>query len=357
MTRLASRLRPAVLATVLAGIVATLLVTGCERFSKDSSVDQTTSGLPAMRTHCIGRFLIDLPSDFEQHLASYAELFYGLDKNFRKVNVEVVRAGGAQPSFDAIVSKRAAELAADEHFSSPSKSMLALQRRIDENTVLIRSYKSPRSLDSYVSEYIAQRGESSARFSSRVYTEGEAAEVVEARILKVVEQTRPVLAFDDAGRGLCFGRLLIDAGQDGELFNLTFRSKSLSDVVIQIDMNSLVAKSDGGLLKRWDGNAGLLNKLDFQSSTLRRGKVAIAGLPSEELLSKGKEKGHEVRSFAAETLLSKPASFAAPLLAISMSMGGQVSGDDYRDASLSEREALALWDAIVRSIRPRPGAA
>jgi len=79
-------------------------------------------------------------------------------------------------------------------------------------------------------------------------------------------------------------------------------------------------------------------------------------MPGEQLLSKGKDRGYVVRGFAAETLLLKPATFLAPSLAISMNMGGQVSSSEYRDASWSDDEAVAIWDAIVKSIRLRPSA-
>ena len=71
--------------------------------------------------------------------------------------------------------------------------------------------------------------------------------------------------------------------------------------------------------------------------------------------SEGKDHDRIVRGFNAETLLAKPATFSTPSLAIEMRMGGQV-GYEYRDASLSQEAALALWDAIVKSIRLRPGA-
>lgn len=308
-----------------------------------------------MRTHCVGRYLIDLPADFEQMLASDVELFYGLDKNFRKVNVKVLRSAGPQPSFDTIVNKRAAELAAEHHFKAASKSMLAFQQRPGENVALIRAYESPDMLGSYRSEYFSQHGAAVGVFAGRVYTD-EQPDPIEAKILKVVERTSFVPSPDKAGHGTCLGPLLIDAGQDGERFVLAFRAKSVPDVLIEINMNSMLAKSDGGLLKRWDGKAGMLNKLDFQSSTLRRGTVAVGGMPGEELLSKGKEHGHVVRGFTAEALQTKPATFSTPSLAISMNMGGQLESNDYVDASWSDESAMAIWDAIVKSIRPRPGA-
>jgi len=58
----------------------------------------------------------------------------------------------------------------------------------------------------------------------------------------------------------------------------------------------------------------------------------------------------------AEALLRKPATFIEPSFAISMTMGGQLLSGEYVDASLSEQEAVAMWDAIIKSIRVRPGA-
>ena len=346
------RLRLAALAIAFAALAFALA--GCDRISKESTLDKTAS-LPSTRTHCVGRFLIDLPVDFEQMLVSDVELTYGLDKNFRTVNVTVVRAAGSQPSFDGIVNKRAAELGADYHFESASKTMLAFQHRPNQTTALIRSYDSRRLLDSYRSEYFVQHGAAVAVFAGRVYTD-EQPDPIEAKILKVVERTSFVPSPDKAGHGTCLGPLLIDAGQDGERFMLAFRSKSVPDVLIEVDMNSMLAKSDGGLLKRWDSKAGMLNKLDFHSTTLRRGKVAVGGMPGEELLNKGKEQGHVVRGFTAEALQTKPATFSTPSLAISMNMGGQLESSDYVDASWSDEGAMAIWDAIVKSIRPRPGA-
>ena len=345
-----SRLR---LAALAAAYVA-LSLTGCDQILKESALDKTAS-LPAMRTHCVGRYLIDLPADFEQMLVSDVELTYGMDKNFRTVNVTVARAAGSQPSFDGIVNKRASELAADYHFKSPSKTMLAFRQRLNETTALVRSYDSPDMLDYFKAELFAEKGFSVGLFKADIF-KTDTPDDIEAKVLKVVERTSFAPSPDQAGRGTCLGPMLIDAGQDGERLTLAFRSKSVPDVLIEVDMNSMLAKSDGGLLKRWDSKAGMLNKLDFHSTTLRRGTVAVGGMPGEELLNKGKEQGHVVRGFTAEALQTKPATFSTPSLAISMNMGGQLESSDYVDASWSDEGAMAIWDAIVKSIRLRPGA-
>lgn len=337
----------------LAALLVSALASGCDKTLKENPLDNPTS-LPTMRTHCVGRYLIDLPAEFEQMLSSDVELIYGLGKDFRKVNVMLVRAAGSLPSFDRIVSKRAMELAASEHPDSPSKNKLALQKKRDEKTTLIRGYNSE-LLDSFRSEYFLDYGSSVGNFTARTFT-GDNVDFIEEKLLKVVQKTNFLSTPNQPGRGTCLGPLLIDASQDGEIFSVAFRAASRPDAFIKIDMNSMLAKSDGGLLKRWDSKAGMLNKLNFESSSIRRGEIALGGISGEELLLKGKDHGHTVFGFTAEVLQTKPATFATPSLAIDMNVGGQIPSSEYVDASWSQVEALAIWDAIVKSIRLRPGA-
>jgi Tle cognate immunity protein 4 C-terminal domain len=338
----------------LAALLVSVLASGCDKTLKESPLDKTTS-LLTMRTHCVGRYLIDLPAEFEQLLSSEVELIYGLGKDFRKVNVMLVRAAGSVPSFDRIVAKRAMELATEPHRRSESKGMLALRRTIDTKTSLIRSYEDPGMIEYLKAEVFAERGVAVGVFKTDIF-KGEVPEVVESKVLSIVQKTGFLSAPDQPGRGTCLGSLLIDANHDGEIFSVAFRAASRPDAFIKIDMNSMLAKSDGGLLKRWDSKAGMLNKLNFESSSIRRGEIALGGNSGEELLLKGKDHGHTVFGFTAELLQTKPATFAIPSFAIDMNVGGQIPSSEYVDASWSQVEALAIWDAIVKSIRLRPGA-
>jgi Tle cognate immunity protein 4 C-terminal domain/Tle cognate immunity protein 4 N-terminal domain len=339
------------LAAAAAAVV--LAVVACDQHPRNSAVTDAAA-LPPMRTHCVGRFLIDLPEDFEQTPGSDMELVYGLDTNFRKVKIQVVRPFNTEPSFEAVVNKRASELASQEHFKAESKSMLVVKRRLSDKSVLIRSFTSPDLLNAFKAELFSEVGSALAVFSDDVFKR-DVPEEIETKILRVAEQTRVISKSSETGRGTCFGPLLVDAKQDGEIFIVGFLSKQRPDMDIDIYINSLTAASDGGMLKRWDGRAGLLKDLGFKMDTLRRGKVAINGQPGEELLSAGKEKGHVIRVFSAESVRTEPATFAKPDFSISLNMGGERDGV-HRDASLSESDALKTWDAIVKSIRLRPGA-
>ncbi|MCY7286799.1 MAG: hypothetical protein LH624_00725 [Cryobacterium sp.] len=301
----------------------------------------------------MARFLIDLPDDFEP--AGDVELIYGLTKDYRKVKVEVPRSPEASRGFEATVKARKVELMAAQHSESPSKSMLALERRLDDRTILLRAYNSSLLVNSFKSELYRRLGEIFFLTTVRSYTEDQP-DVMEASALAVVDRTVIVSDSGKTGRGTCLGPLLIDAGQDGEWFTVSFKSKRLPDVLIEFNSNSLLAESDGGLLSRRASKQPLLDKIGLRSDILRRGKITIAGRPGEELLERGRQHDKVMRLLTAEALLLKPATFAEPSFSISMTMGGQLKSGEYVDASMAEKDAVAMWDAIVKSIRVRPGA-
>jgi hypothetical protein len=308
--------------------------------------------LPAMRSHCIGRLLVDLPADIEP--AGDVELYYGLGHDFKTVKFEPLKMQAAQPDFDAAVARRIAQLTEDGEDRTPSKNKLAATRRIDDRTALIRAHEDPVMQGYFTAEIIFLRGRTVGRLTQSVFKQ-DRPEDIEAHLLDIVGHVAPVADADHAGTGTCLGGVVIDAGQDGEVFTLGMRSSAHPDMVIEISSNSIVAEDDGGLLKRVDGKAPLLASLGVTSHTLRRGKVSLSQRPAEELIDSAKDHDKTVRLFDIETTLAKPSSFAAPQLHIHMSMGGQVPNGDYVDASLPEGDSLALWDAIVRSVRVRPG--
>ena len=334
------------------GILASLLL-GCNESSRKTSMTLPPD-LEKVTTVCIGRYLVDLPEVFVPTAATYAQLYYGLDKNFRTVDVSAPALAGDQAAFDTVVARRVQDLTSSFHSSSASKNMLAANRRLDDGSRLLRAYTSGDSTSTFKAELYTRKGPATALFAREVY-EHENGDAVEASLIKIAQATSPIARGNPPGRGTCIGPLLVDAGQDAEILHPSFHGSQYPDVSISIDMNSVVAKSDGGLFARVDAKAGMVARFVLRSDTLRKDRMSIGGRPAEEILETGKDREKVVRSFTAETVLSAPSTLAQPLIAIDMTMGGQVN-DDYRDASLSDAQALLLWDAIVKSIRPRPGA-
>lgn len=312
--------------------------------------------MPTMRTHCIGRYLIDLPEEYELTPGSELTLYYGLGKDFDSVRVMLPRQQGNQPQFMQLLNKEVGALKSGHHFRSANKNMLASVKEIDKQMALVQSYSSARQMESLRLHLYTEKEDAIIRLEDFKYSQDpRTAEHIESQLIRIAQNTRFAPTPDKAGPGTCLGTAVIDAKQDGEVFMLAFKSERHPDAIISIDMSSLPEKGDGGLLQRVSGKAGLLRMLDFSSTTLRKGKRQIAGRAGEELLDAGKEDGKVQRYFVAETLVTEPSSLNRPVIAITLSMGGQKDerSNEPLDPSLSEKESLAWWDAIVGSIRPR----
>jgi Tle cognate immunity protein 4 C-terminal domain len=333
-------------------LLATLLG-GCQRQTKDEDMN-LPANLGPMRTHCVGRYLIDLPAALEQSPLSEVELYYGLTKDFETVKVRVADQTRSPTALKKLVDARVADLQANHHFESPSKNMFAARVVLADGVEAVQSYKSSRRIETLNHEVFFDRG-AAVGLASAFSFKGDSPEQLQQRLFMVAKSSQATGPdINTVKPGTCLGPLVIDAGQDGEVFGVAFTSTRIKDLFITIDMNSMVAKSDGGLLARRAANSGLLAKLNFQSTVLRKGASTIGGRPAEELLEAGKDREKRVLGFYGETLLQSPSRFDAPQIAIEMKMGGQVEGL-YIDASLSDKEALLLWDAVIKSIRLRPG--
>ena len=312
--------------------------------------------LPTMRTHCIGRYLIDLPEEYELTPGSELTLYFGLGKDFERVLVAPLRERGERPEFKQVLNKVIGELKSDYHFEAPTKNMFLSFKEIDKRMALVQAYDNSSLLDYLRFRLYVERGESMVRLEGKSYPNTHRTpEFIESQLISIAQNTRFAPTPERAGPGTCLGTAVIDAKQDGEVFMLAFKSERHPDAIISIDMNSLPEKGDGGLLQRVAGKAGLLRMLDFSSTTLRKGKRQIAGRAGEELLDSGKEDGKVQRHFVAETLVTEPSSLNRPVIAITFSMGGQKDNrtNQTLEPSLSEKESLAWWDAIVGSIRSR----
>ena len=100
-----------------------------------------------MRTHCVGRYLVDLPEALELTTQSDVELYFGLTSDFRTVKMKVIDHSGTAITFNRTIRRRSSELAADFHFNSPSKNMLALDVKsrqfVDSFNEQLRLFSSP----------------------------------------------------------------------------------------------------------------------------------------------------------------------------------------------------------------------
>lgn len=340
----------------LIALLASLCLAGCNQsHAKETRVmPSALESLGPIRTHCIGRYLIDLPDTFSLTKGSDVQLIYGLGEDFRKVKVQVPKPDGDEAAYKYMVSERIRELKRDESFKSPSKNMLAWAAEVESGGHLIRAYDSPDSVQYFVSQLFALKRAHTVLVQQTVHKRDHP-EDIESHLLRVSQGITAPVTLNETGPGTCLGPVLINAGQDGEWFTATWTSKRWPDAKFSMYINSMRAEGDGGLLARWDRKIGDLIKLGGNFDYIRKGKRTIAGRPGEEILTKGIEGGKEERHFKGEIPVAAPSTFASPFTTFEFEMGGQNDKGEYIDPSLSQEQALALWDAALNSVRLRPG--
>ncbi|WP_087669161.1 T6SS immunity protein Tli4 family protein [Caballeronia humi] len=143
--------------------------------------------------------------------------------------------------------------------------------------------------------------------------------------------------------------------QENVYAGFVLRDKPDVSFVLQTDSN---IREQTTLLQRGTSVNQALKQRDGR--TIRKGHVALAGMQAEEWLAEGMTtaaiRGHH---FGMEAN-SKTGSAQSPLISLEMDNGGIPPDDDPEHravkASLTEGEAVGLWDAISRTLRTRPNA-
>jgi hypothetical protein len=153
--------------------------------------------------------------------------------------------------------------------------------------------------------------------------------------------------------GVCFiGGFLPGRATDQENIWFQFVLREQHDVSFGLDTDANI-KETTTLLQRGDSvNAALK---DNDGRTVRKGRVDLPGMQAEEWLMAGittlHVPGHHL-TLEANSLIG---SAKTPLITLDMDTGSEnnVLRGPIEKASLTEGEAVALWDAVSRTLRPR----
>src|SRR3978361_78459 len=196
-------------------VVIAVLIVGCGLSEKEKQViaNLTTD----MHTTCMGRFVIDLPQGMNTR-GGYVILYYGLDKNFKTVEVTIQNTDTTPQKMADSIAAQAAEIAKDDNWKT-KKPMLLEHRVINEHAIYLRYHNAFVSANGRKRELHLLVGETHLKLYARSY-EGlpdepgyptEAGEKVDERLFKLASQIR---AYDDAekaGPGFCLGQVVIDS--------------------------------------------------------------------------------------------------------------------------------------------------
>ncbi len=355
------------------------LPAGCSTFRQPSEEEEHTVQelTNNMRTWAFGRGLIDLPANWSG--GGDVTLYYGLDADHSTVEVRVLGEGVTQARFDAAVDERAGRIAAVKNYNFSDVPMLVSAKRETQQHKLLQYYESTELPDVFVHEshlliddaYVMLRAVSS---------NGNTAPV-EARLLKLSKEIFKV-APENAGAGFALGPIVIRSHHDQEIATFEF-SPPASDVSFEIYVNALSRDEGERLLSRSRKDVEIFLAGDYES--LRAGSITLADMQAEEFLIGFKDNTHRQILFVSENYRENP-SLSRPAMTLRLSAGGikgsPIDPDEPEDLvrwtlpafarngyelplwqqpaapepinpSLTDYEAMAVWDAILKSVRMR----
>ncbi|MCP3713838.1 T6SS immunity protein Tli4 family protein [Paraburkholderia sp. CNPSo 3281] len=160
--------------------------------------------------------------------------------------------------------------------------------------------------------------------------------------------------------GVCFaGGFLRSPAGSNEDVHAQFGWDNMQDVSFDMSTTPDICDSTT-LLQRADGAEMHAELKAADGHLVRKGPVALTGMRAEEWLAEGRMdgggRGNLFSLFVNETT-SGP---STPYLSLDLTTGGQIEIQGklvkLEKRSLTTGEAVALWDAVSRTLRMRPGA-
>ncbi|CAN5765842.1 hypothetical protein BH11PSE13_BH11PSE13_24290 [soil metagenome] len=347
---------------------------------------------PQSTIHCIGRYLITLPSDFELRSGGWGdiEMYYGLDKNFQRVYATVKQGRYTSEGFWKEMNERRVLLKGTTN-DTIHGSMLLHEEQIDKFSALLRRLPDEESAGSIKTELHVLVGDRYVTLEQQSYDltaeplhrhmdyKNADPTPAEARLKTIASKLLPYKNAERAKPGFCMqGVLFSDTGQDDESAIFNFRAKTLPDVFVDVDYHAVTGQPKFGLLQRKKDAYVDDPKLLTGLATLRERPMQLGGDPAEEALSRTTQSpiqhifGIERRDKLRRTLdrpffgvhlttgneyrVHIPPGQAPPRdngVHWSYSPKDQDAIHDADDASLSDEEVLKLWDDTVASVRKR----
>jgi hypothetical protein len=319
-----------------------------------------------LKSRCVGRFLIDMPADA---LSAGRTEVQGVRVEARKMPQEEYRTAMDVLSKKLIATKSTKGFRfvyADGEIEGikGSRYFISLGKPYasTDSERLIEAYKWDQGYQIKL-QISASDAKNSTYFKNMpsVRDDPDMTDIPE-RTQRVVSMLSLIRGREDddipTEPGVCFmGGFLPGKATAQETISASFLLHDMHDVGFRVDTDSDIHESDT-LLQRTEMNAAIKAS---GGRTIRKAEIELRGIQqAEEWLSDGLT-GAQVRGhhFVLEAN-SKIGSATSPMVSLNMDNGGRLPGIDgdrqLTQASLTEGEAVALWDAVSRSLHPRPNA-
>jgi len=301
---------------------------------------------PQPNTYCLGRFLIDLPNDAEI-VAQTAE--------YRGDKIKVERQQSPK-AFQEMISEKEKALRATKHETDPSL-LKHISRNNDGTSAVFVFWGKPFSEHVYETEvYAWEKGQC---FLAKGRADSDRLDMA----VDFANRTLSELRYRDPKEiptepGFCIERGLFSgepAMPHYERAEVSFRLKGHPDVVVNASTWMVMKEDREDLLDRIDRKKKDTALIDLFNmiKVLRRGQHPVNGMAAEEYLqSIPAGETFSTHMFRWETT-GKYHDLYAPEIIVEFRTG-KTKDFEERPPTLSDKQAIELFDSIVNSIRVRP---
>jgi len=326
------------------GVATSMVLSGCTSLSLQSrSSDVNKDG---WITHCFGRFIIDLPPDAV------------IRPSYRLWGVGLEKLQAPASAIAGILDARERELRALPHRKT-NGSMFVRRIEFGPHSRGIYSWSSSINSRIYRLETyaVAQPSGQVFRWSPEISDDREERAMLRTKTWTSHLRSRGPLEIPTEP-GFCIngGFIAGSAFQvEGFRIGVTFPNHPGARFLFR----SSTGAEENRLLERMGGFLMGIAKLAAGITTLRKGVRNIGPIQAEEFATAGSQDGQRLYSFTWESQgkddsITEP-NLAAQLGVLERNPDGQ--GNPPPPAFPTDADALALWDAMIESIRLRPGAA
>jgi hypothetical protein len=304
--------------------------------------------------------------------AEFPKLFFGLDESFKTVDVSIESPDTTTAGMRVMMDAEAEKIDRGDKNWETKKSMLLEYRVISDQVIYLRRQAAGEMAASSRHEVHVLVGKTQLMVSADSY-EGlpgagryepggkvETPEQVAARLFKIAGEIRAVDSPERAGPGYCLGPVVIDGNQDEEEGNTYMFLDQYPDFHLSVYNKGLTPDDPSDLLAQRAKAASVYS----QVHAFRNRDITLGGMKAHEWLGRLTDYDHDditLLKFVAESMRANPA-LERPYVNINLDTGGQlVRGPEadvgkYVSSSLTPKEGMAMWDAMIPSIRLRPDA-
>jgi len=315
---------------------------------------QETKGITKMdmqhtnwQTWCLGRFIVDLPPE---------AVYDGGAPLYDDTTLETTPMEPA--AFQSMLQKRHEELKAIKHEKASTYLIDASVIKDVPLSGLFTYYKNPYSTVLVTLEaYKLMNGVSYKAVTEATPDRIGVAQKIVSDLMKGMA-TRGDHDIPNAP-GYCFKNGFIpDEGQKFEHFTAGFTFKDHPDIYLNIDIDSRdVNNAEEPLLKKLAEGRQEYGIKVASVKTLRQGDLKVGEQPGQESLMKGPMDSGQVGHGFIWEAIGLPNDSNHPQLRIEFSTANTFGKENGAPSSLSDAEAIALWDHLLHSFKLRPTSA